>query len=325
MSAELAFAAIWLSVLLYAVLGGADFGAGVWDAVTRMRLPAAERELLFRAIGPVWEANHVWLVFAGVLTFTAFPAAFAALSQALWAPFLVALVGIVFRGSAFVFRAHGPDPTPGARGWSAAFGLASTATPLAFGASAGAVAAGRFGGEGVAWLRPLPIVCALLAVASCAYLAAVFLVREGWAAKSDALVAAWRRRAYGAAVVAGVLAVAGLAVMALDEPAFWRRFVDRSAAAIPLSGLAAAGSVFALSRGRFLLADAAAAAAVGLVLLGAGAAMYPNLVAPELAPRDRVDPAVLSAMLWSVGLGALAVVPSLLFLLRLFKTAGRKA
>src|SRR5439155_7710379 len=116
-----AFAAVWAAVVLYAVLGGADFGAGVWDAITRMHLPDEERELLFRAIGPVWEANHVWLVFAVVLTFTAFPAAFAAIAHALWPAFLVALVGIVFRGSAFVFRAHGPDATPGARGWSAAF------------------------------------------------------------------------------------------------------------------------------------------------------------------------------------------------------------
>src|SRR5438552_804125 len=131
---------IGLGITLYAVLGGADFGAGVWEFNTALRASERERRLIERAIGPVWEANHVWLIFVIVSMFSSFPTAFVALSRALWLPLLLALVGIVFRGAAFAFRSHAVAAARQQEVWGAVFALASTAAPFFLGAAVGAVA-----------------------------------------------------------------------------------------------------------------------------------------------------------------------------------------
>ena len=333
MAPDAAYAAVWAAITLYAVLGGADFGAGIWDLVTRMRLSAAERASLFGAIGPVWEANHVWLIFAVVLTFTAFPAAFAAMTAALWLPLFLALAGIVFRGAAFVFRAYGPGSAAHEHRWSVAFGVASAATPLCLGAAAGALATGAKdtpSGPALDFARPLSAVGALLAAAVCAYLAAVYLTREGAAQRSEALVAAWRRRAIGAGLAAGALAVLGLAAMAAGESSLWPGFRDRAWPLVLLSAAGAATSFLALWRRRFTIAAGAAAVAVGAVTAGWAVAQHPHLLLPA-APAAAAEPAawstaahapdrVLRALLGTTAAGAVLLVPSLAFLFRVFKS-----
>ncbi len=326
MAADLAYAAVWTAVTLYAVLGGADFGAGIWDLVTWTRLKPSERASLFGAIGPVWEANHVWLIFAIVLTFSAFPAAFAALTTALWVPLLVALTGIVFRGAAFVFRAYGAESAGHEHRWSVTFGVASAATPLAFGAAAGAIAAGATNsssGPVLEFARPLPVIGALLAAAVCAYLAAVYLTREGAAQGSEPLVSAWRRRALGAGVVAGGLAVLGVVAMAAGDSALSSGFRDRAWPLVIVSAAGAATSFAALRLRRFTLAAGAAAAAVGSITAGWGVAQYPYLLPPVLSTADRAPDAVLRALLAATAIGAVVLVPSLAFLFRLFKSMPR--
>jgi cytochrome d ubiquinol oxidase subunit II len=324
MAFDLCFVAVFAAVTLYAILGGADFGAGIWDAVTRGRLPPEERALLYRAVGPVWEANHVWLVFAIVLTMTAFPLALAETSRLLWVPLLLALTGIVFRGASFVFRAYGPDVAAYERRWSVAFGIASTATPLCFGAAAGAIASGHLEhtllkevspGQTLHLLRPFPIVCALLAVAVCAYLAAVYLTRESAALGSEPLVRAWRRRALVSGVLAGALSIAGIVAMDMDDAAIRDRFHWPFAA---VSATAALASFGALWFGRHTTAAASAAVAVGAVTLGWGASQYPYLV----FGTDSAAPAsVQSALLWATAAGTIVLVPSLWLLFRIFKSA----
>src|SRR5712692_3388639 len=137
---------LWLSLIAYAVLGGADFGAGVWDLLAFGYNVQRKRELINQALGPVWEANHVWLIFLIVGLFTAFPTVFSTLSVVLFLPFTLALIGIVLRGAAFIFRVYGTrSDKPGALMWGGVFSFASTITPFILGASAAAVAGGHIG------------------------------------------------------------------------------------------------------------------------------------------------------------------------------------
>jgi len=175
-----------LGVMLYAVLGGADFGGGVWDLLARGRRAEQQREVIAHAIGPIWEANHVWLIFVIVLVFTIFPPVFAALSVALYIPLSLALLGIVFRGAAFIFRTPARDVSYMGGAWDRVFAMASTVTPVFFGMAAGAVASGQIRVEGGVvtsdlwrtWFAPFPLAVGLLALATCAYLAAVYLTLE---------------------------------------------------------------------------------------------------------------------------------------------------
>ena len=161
-----------VAITLYAILGGADFGAGVWEFNLVMRASKKERDLLYRAIGPVWEANHVWLVFALVLMFSAFPIAFAALLRALWIPLLLALLGIFARGVGFAFRAYAAGAVRQQALFGAVFAFASTSTPFFFGACAGAIASGlpvdedgQFQGDHLTgWINPLSLFCSFYAV-----------------------------------------------------------------------------------------------------------------------------------------------------------------
>src|SRR5690606_5420193 len=153
------------ALTLYAVLGGADFGVGVWEFNSALQVKPKERQLMVNAMGPVWEVNHVWLIFVLVLMNTAFPTAAAALAQALWIPLLLALVGIVFRGASFVFRTYLSETTRGQEFWTAIFAMASTATPFFLGISIGAIAGGMkiqadgsFDGDYFnGWLTPLSL------------------------------------------------------------------------------------------------------------------------------------------------------------------------
>src|SRR5256885_546583 len=140
--AEIVAAVLWLALTAYAVLAGADFGGGVWDMLARGPRAADQRRAVAAAMGPVWEANHVWLIFMITGLFTAFPAAFAALATALYIPFTIALLGIVLRGAAFAFRAHGAEAAGSRSAWGAVFGSASIVTPVFLGAALAAAGGG---------------------------------------------------------------------------------------------------------------------------------------------------------------------------------------
>ena len=268
-------------------------------------------------MGPVWEANHVWLVFVLIGLFSGFPAAFGSLCRLLAVPLALALLGIVLRGAAFVFRQYGdagPGPAvPGTLAWGRVFAMASALHPG--GARAGARAAGPWTGRGDC----SPRYCGLLLLAFCAYLAAVFLCRE--AGDDAALVMALRRRALGAAVVAGGLAIGGVGVLAADAPGLATALVDRSPWLLVASAVAGSASVAALVRSRFVAARLAAALAVASVVAGAIIARYP-VVAPGLTVEDAAAPATTLGLTLAVLMVGFAVtVPSLVFLLRTFDRA----
>jgi cytochrome bd ubiquinol oxidase subunit II len=325
---EIAALALSGALLLYVLSGGADFGGGMWDLAARGPRAAAQRRLIERAIAPVWEANHVWLIVAVVLLFTAFPPAFAALANRLHLPLTLLLVGIVLRGSAFVFRQYGPASAGLA--WARVFAVASAVTPFFLGAVLGAVTSGAARQDDLlAWLTPLPIAAGVAATVLCAYLAAVYLTVEAERraqadpALAGALALDFRRRAIVAWLALSVAAAATTAAAMFDAPRFATRLFA-SPWSMPLISAGGAAGVAAL--GALLLRHYRSARIAAVLqtcaLAGAwGAAHAPLLIAPDLSVRSAAAPAAtLDLLLPVLVAGAVLVLPALYFLLRVFKS-----
>jgi cytochrome d ubiquinol oxidase subunit II len=327
-----------VALTAYAVLGGADFGGGVWDLLAGGPRKAQQRDAIARAMGPVWEANHVWLIFVIVLLFAGFPDGYAALSIGLFLPFHLVLLGIILRGAAFVFRAYSPQSARGVadpgRTWGAIFGAASVVTPLVLGMSLGAVSSGEVAVGAVAsvpsarvahetvlaphaWHTPVAWLVGLLTLALCAYLAAVFLANE----TAGALREDFRRRALwsGTAVVA--LSVGALPVLHAEAPHLWEGLMGgRGTVAFAIGIVAALLSGWWLRTRRHRMARAASVVQVGMLLLGWGLAQYPYLIYPALTLEQAAAPrGPLLFLLWSTPVGMALLIPSLWYLFRVFK------
>lgn len=328
MSLAFAVAFVMLVALIaYALLGGADFGGGVWDLLASGPRAAEQRRTIASAIGPIWEANHVWLIIVVVLLFTAFPPAFALIMTALHIPIAIMLVGIVLRGSSFVFRAYDAQEGPQQRRWGLIFAVSSLVTPVLLGVVIGTIStpalpisegvyAGGFVRE---WLRPFPFAVGLFALAQFAFLAAVYLTVE---ADTPELREDFRRRALGSAVVVGVLATAVLLLAGDAAPGVREGLLLRpwSWALQLVTGVAATGAILALWRRRWLIARALAAAQVSLILLGWGLAMSPWLVAERVAIEGAAAPAVtLRLVLLALAGGSVILLPAFWYLYRTFK------
>ena len=319
----------------YVLSGGADFGGGVWDLLASGRRKAAQRDLVARAIGPVWEANHVWLILAVVLLFTCFPAAFARLAVTLHLPLTGVLVGVVLRGSAFAFRGYGGDRDVVQRRWGRVFAVASLVTPVLLGVAVGAVASGAVGDEGrgtgdgfvtnyvAPWFAPFPLAVGLFTLCCFAFLAAVYLTIES---PEGGLREDFRRRALATGVAVGVAAGLALLVARSGAP-LMRHGLLGSAWAVPFqvaTGLAAVSAFATLWTRRYRLARAAAAVQVSLILWGWVASQYPYVIPPDLTIADAAaPPATLHLVLIALGLGAAVLVPSLVYLYRVFKASDR--
>jgi cytochrome d ubiquinol oxidase subunit II len=320
--AEATLAVVWVAVTLYAVFAGADFGAGLWDLLAgTTRAGAPQRRLIERSIGPVWEANHVWLVFVLVVLWTGFPRAFAAIMSSLYVPLTAAAVGIILRGAGFAFR----KAVVGHRArrlFGATFAVSSVLTPFFFGAVAGAVASGRVpaNAHGIdafeSWVNPTSVLGGTLAVATCAYLAAVFLATDA-DRRGDALLAAGDRRlALVAALVAGAVALAGIFVLRADAPVLYAGLTGRGLPLVGLSVVAGLASVVLVLRARYPLARVATVAAVAAIVWGWAAGQYPQVLVGELTIEGAAGSrATLTAMLASLAIGALIFVPALVALL----------
>lgn len=320
---DLVVAVLFFGVLAYGVFGGADFGSGLWDLLAGdPRSGAAVRRKIDRSIGPVWEANHVWLIFVLVVLWTAFPEGFAALATALFVPWIGAAVGIVLRGAGFVLRKSSGSLAE-ARAFGALFASSSVLTPFFFGASVGAVASGRVPAAGEVglwspWLGPTSILGGLLAVGTCAWLAAVFLAADCEREQELELARHFRACARRSGLALGALSLAGVAVLEFDAPTLAARLETWSAPLVTASALAGLWSLALLRRERARAARVPAVAAVVAVLGGWAVGQYPWLLVDELTLVDAAaEPAVLRAVLAAAGLAALLVVPSLAFLFAL--------
>jgi len=312
---------------LYILLGGADFGGGVWDLFAAGPARERQRSLISDSIGPVWEANHVWLIFVITALFAAFPPAFATLTQALYLPFSLALAGIVLRGSAFAFRSHGDRNSIWQRSWTRVFGIASLVTPAVLGMAGAALSTGdirirqgRIDAPVDAWLGPLSWVAGALTLAMCAYLAAAYLTVEAEDRDDPELADLFRRRAVTAGVVAGALAGVGLLVVRADAPELWDGMTSDGWPFVALSGAAGIGAIALSARRRARVARIAAAVAVAAVVVGWGVAQWPYLIVPDVTAMDAAAPeAALRSIATGYLVGGALLVPSLYALFRVFK------
>ncbi len=313
---------LFAGLAAYAVLGGADFGAGLWDLSRNRR----QRDLVARAVGPVWEANHVWLIFVVITLFSGFPELFAGLARALAGPLSVALLGIVLRGAAFVFRQYGaPHGGPAVRGtvlWGRVFAICSLATPFALGTAGAAMLEGGPVADGSAGLwrpfvTPLALLGGLLATACCTYLAAVYLARDAERAGATDLVGRLRRRALGSAAVAGGLAATGLVSLPPHAAAELRGVALPAVAVSAGCGVAA---LVLLGLRRYSIARIAAAGAPTGLLAGWALAVHPTALTggPTLAEAAAAD-SIAGPILGVLLAGLAIVLPSYFVLLRVLR------
>ena len=315
---QLTVITLWLGLNAYAVFGGADFGAGFWDlAAGGSKRGAAPRALIADAIGPVWEANHTWLIFDLVILWTAFPPAFAAIMSTLFVPLTLAALGIVLRGAAFAFRPVAAGIAQ-QRAANAVFAISSVLTPFFLGTAGGAIASGRVpagnaaGDPWTSWLNPTSILVGLLAVATCAYLAAVFLVADARRRSQPRLVAYFLRRATIAALAAGALALAGIAVLRLDAPILAGELTRRGWPLVIASAALGTSALVRLRRGAPEGTRVLAVGAVVAVVWGWGVAQYPDILPGSLSLTDAAAPAgSLDALLVIFVVAALVIAPSL--------------
>jgi cytochrome bd ubiquinol oxidase subunit II len=324
--ALLAAAALLASLVVYAITGRADFGGGVWDLLSSGPRKRAQQALVVEAIAPIWETNHIWLIVAVVVLFTAFPRAYAVVSTALFVPVTLVLAGIVLRGSAFAFHSHMLHGEQGHRRWETVFAGASLLTPVLLGVTAGAIATGGIRAESglflapySLWLSPFPIAAGLLTVAMFSFLAAVYLTLE---TDDHGLRADFRIRALWSARAVAVLAVAVIVLAGREAREFRDGLLMRpwSVPLIILAGAAAAGAYAALSFWSFRLARVCAAAQVALIILGWGLAQYPYLVRPDVTIAGAAAArATIGWLMGTLAAGGVFLLPAVFYLYRIFK------
>jgi cytochrome d ubiquinol oxidase subunit II len=328
---EIIAAVMLASLVIYCVMAGADFGGGVWELLASGPRATQQRELVFKAIGPIWEANHVWLILIIVLTFVCFPAAFAAVSIALHIPLALMLIGIVLRGSAFAFRNYEERSVSVQRRWALVFAISSAFTPVMLGVCLGAATSGdiliRDGtvatGFFKSWLQPFPWAVGFFTLSLFSYLAAVYLACE---ARDPDLKDDFRRKAIASGIAVGVLAFVVLGVSRTGAPQLWTALVHQPTAwpAQIITGTLAVAALYMLWKKEVITARLFAVLQVVAILIAWGIAEHPFLVRPEITIRSAAaEPGVLAAVAWALLAGAVILFPSLFYLYRVFK--GRHA
>jgi cytochrome d ubiquinol oxidase subunit II len=313
-------------LVAYALLGGADFGAGFWDLTAGgARRGARVRGMVHRSMAPVWEVNHVWLIFVLVIFWTAFPSAFAAVMTTLQIPLFIAGIGLIFRGAAFALRGEAATIAEH-RLFGATFALSSVLIPFCLGAAAGGVASGRVpatgqppGDELTSWLNPTSLLCGSIAVATGAYLAAVYLAADSQRAGFPDLAAAFRRRALGTGIATGALALAGLAIVRADARPLFDGLVEWPAFALAiLSGAGGIATLWLVWRERFGAARLTAGFAVAMLAAGWMASQWPDVLPGALTLEEAAaSDATLISLLGALAFGFALLLPSLVYLFRL--------
>ena len=329
---EIPIICVLIGLALYAVLGGADFGAGLWQLATlavprrgeagRARAEAI-REAAHHSMGPVWEANHVWLIFVLTVTWTAYPSAFAAIASTLSVPLLLAGLGIIFRGAAYALRSG----TSGSRESAlvdTVFSLSSLLTPFALGTIVGAIVLQRVplgnaaGGLWSSWTTLVSLWLGALSVVVSAYLAAVYLAADAAARGETALALRFRSRAIAAGILAGGLAIVLLPLLHADAHRFFERLVTgQGLIGAIISALAGLATFLLVLARRYEAARVSAALAVAGLIAGWALAQEPVLLAHLTLARAAAPTATLVALIAAIAMGVIVLFPSLGWLLRL--------
>lgn len=326
--------ALWLSVMAFAVLGGADFGAGVWDLLAGGEAGERQRDALIRAIGPVWEANEIWLIFLITGTWTAFSPVFYAVMTALFIPLTLALLGVVMRGAAFAYYTHFRAAVTVNALWGRTFSVASLATPFLLGAVAATVASGRVTLDAAgavtanvitSWKTPFALSCGCLAVAACACLAATYMTVEASNQNATDLLRIFRRRALISGVVTAVLGIVSGWLASFFAPYLFSGLTSR-ALPLALAGVTAGIlTALALLLGFYRIARMLIGAAVALVLGAWAVAQLPYLIVPSLTIAQAASPpGVQAVVLIATLVSMILVLPSTYYMLYLFKSRDRR-
>jgi cytochrome bd ubiquinol oxidase subunit II len=318
---------ILIGITAYTVLSGADFGAGLWTLIPGggQTDAATTRDETRHAIGPVWEANHVWLIFVITVCWTCYPVAFGSIVSTLSIPLFIAAVGIIFRGTTYALRSQlQRGEGRGVRLVENLFALSSVLTPFALATVIGAIATGRVpvgnarGNLVTSWLNPVSILAGVLAVAFSGYLAAVYLAADARRLTERSMVHDFRIRALVSGVVAGALALAGLLVVRAGGSRtrlLWHGLTSGvGLAMVCVCALAGVATMILVWRNRFGLARASAALAVAAVIAGWAAAQEPRLLPGLTVSQAAADPATLTATIIGVAVGAAVLVPALILL-----------
>ncbi len=320
---------ILLALIVYMLTGGADFGGGIWDLFAFGKRGDAQRQVITSAIAPIWEANHVWLIIVIVLLFVCYPAAYAAITTAFHIPLTIMLVGIVFRGSAFVFRAHDDGHPGGQRTWGKIFAISSIITPIMLGIVIGSLATGRvvFNPETLFvqtnfisdWLLPFPFAVGFFTLALCAYLSALYLIFE---TADPALQQDFRLRAIISAVSVEIIAFICLMLSQRGAPEIYQGLMDAPwSPELPiLAASLGVVSIICLFLRWDFAAIIAGMAQVTTFLVGFGIAQFPYLVVPGLTILEAAAPeSILKPVLAALVIGAAFLVPSFSYLYYVFK------
>jgi cytochrome d ubiquinol oxidase subunit II len=324
--AEVLLSVMFVGLVAYGLFGGADFGAGIWDLLAGgTPRGAARRGLIERSIAPIWEANHVWLIFVLVVLWTAFSGAFAAVVTTLYIPLTLAAFGMIARGAAFAFRKS--ITTLGMRRFlGVSFALSSLITPYFLGTVVGGIASGRVP-AGIAqgdvirsWVNPTSVLGGVLSVLVCAYLAAVFLCADARREGAEGLAGQFRIRALATAVLTGLAGIAGLFVLRADAPELFSGLTGRALPVVLLSVVAGLAALVLLVARRYVFARVASGLAVAAILAGWAVAQYPYVLVPELTIEEAAQGrATLTAMLVALIVGGAILMPALAYLYLLFQ------
>ena len=332
MASEHALGAVILAALvLYALSGGADYGGGMWDLLASGPRARRQRAAIEHALGPIWEANHVWLILVVVVVFSAFPPAFAAIMTALHIPMSALLVGIVLRGSAFIFRKYDRGDDAVHRRWSTLFGAASFFTPFVLGLCLGALASGDIHVTGgrlasgffAGWTRPFAAACGLFALGLFAFLAATYLTLDTEA--EPELQEDFRTRALASGVLLAPAALLTFLLARTGAPVIFSRLTSWwGPPLVAVTSVCALGALVALWRRQFRWARAAVVAQVTSILVGWGLAQFPHLVVPDVTLVNAATVAsTRRALLVALAVGAVVLVPAFAYLFSVFKRPAR--
>jgi cytochrome d ubiquinol oxidase subunit II len=317
-----------LALIAYCLSGGADFGGGLWDLLASGPQAKKQRSLIASAISPIWEANHVWLILLVTLLFVCFPTAYVAISIALHIPLTLMLIGIVLRGAAFTFRSYGKPFAERARRWELVFAIASIMTPVMLGIILATLATGRVRAPAATasffqnyvspWLAPFPVTIGLFTLGLFALLAAVYLILES---KEEAIREIFKRKALGAALVVGALAIISFFLSGGHAPRIEAGLTQQwwSLPFQMVTGISAVGTFTFLGLRRYQWARVFAILQVTLIVCGWALSQYPYLIVPIVKIQDAAPTAMLEPVLLALILGAALLIPSFFYLYRVFK------
>ncbi|MDH5427208.1 MAG: cytochrome d ubiquinol oxidase subunit II [Nitrospirota bacterium] len=328
MELEVVLATVLLIALtFYALLGGADFGAGVWHLLARGPTRRAQHQLIGEAIGPIWEANHVWLILIVTILFTAFPRAYVHISTTLHIPLTILVIGIVLRGSAFAFRHYDIKDDDIHLRWDQLFAISSLISPLLLGIIIGAITAGHFpvnagnffDGYISPWLQLFPLSMGLLTLLLFLYLAATYLILES---RDLTLQKIFRKRAITAALLAGLLEEVVLYLGRSGAPRLWGELTTSLWGGLIQLGVGSltVAAIILLVTQRYWWARTCAILQVTLTIWTWGLAQFPYLMPPDLTVFNTSAPGItLQFIAGALLVGTLFLFPSLFYLLRIFK------